>query len=498
VRSGVGCVIPFGAMGCASSSTARECELDGVQECEGGRQLDAIDHGQKQTQKQNQRQTPTQHGQTKQQGKYGVDGAAAAISSSSSSSATIVLPVCHTDVVFGICALSLPRDQQRSGDDDADDDDSIGCHFASGSEDRSIALINASSGNVNESSRRRVRRILQAHPRTVTCMASAGGSVFSGSRDKEMRQWRSDIIYAVDDENAAVQPVATYTGHTLPISSISARCSPADSPAHDSVSGSTVTGQCIDLVSGSRDYSLRFWDVSTSSCIGMSSITQNVVTCVRWIPSRPHVCVQSSEDLTLRVWDARLRQVVQSYNDGPSFALCCDASADGSTIITAHNGFEGEGCELKVWDARMAGRKLAEVQAAFQAVRAACFIKVGRRKGNGSNASSTSSSSSSPLLAATASKDGTLKLWDINALTHEYQSQGKIESDSALLAALNLAQYESTHSLTSSCSEDGPGIPLLAAGHMNGRISVWEINDATDDHPQHAFRLRCDAPGEAE
>jgi len=32
--------------------------------------------------------------------------------------------------------------------------------------------------------------------------------------------------------------------------------------------------------------------------------------------------------------------------------LCCDVSADGLSFLTCHKGFDGTGCELRVWDRR--------------------------------------------------------------------------------------------------------------------------------------------------
>ena len=48
---------------------------------------------------------------------------------------------------------------------------------------------------------------------------------------------------------------------------------------------------------------MRLWDLSTASLVNKSSISRNVVTCLKWVPDEPHMVAQGSEDLRLRLWD---------------------------------------------------------------------------------------------------------------------------------------------------------------------------------------------------
>ncbi len=63
--------------------------------------------------------------------------------------------------------------------------------------------------------------------------------------------------------------------------------------------------------------------------------------------------MQTSEDLTLRVWDSRDRlKVAQEMKGSMCFPLCCDVSPDGMYFLTGCNGFGGggggSGCQLQV------------------------------------------------------------------------------------------------------------------------------------------------------
>lgn len=60
------------------------------------------------------------------------------------------------------------------------------------------------------------------------------------------------------------------------------------------------------LASGSRDTSIRMWDVQTGQCTASAKTPRNLVTCLKYLPPEsPASLVQGGEDLRLRVWDVR-------------------------------------------------------------------------------------------------------------------------------------------------------------------------------------------------
>eukprot|EP00873_Tetraselmis_striata_P041029 jgi/Tetstr1/461293/TSEL_006420.t1 len=80
---------------------------------------------------------------------------------------------------------------------------------------------------------------------------------------------------------------------------------------------------------------------------------------------------------------------------------CVDCSPDGTLLLTCHNGFNGDGCEVVVWDRRQ-GRALHRMAGHTQSVTACVFLQ---GEGEGSPG----------LLAVSASKDSTLRVWDATA-----------------------------------------------------------------------------------
>lgn len=106
------------------------------------------------------------------------------------------------------------------------------------------------------------------------------------------------------------------------------------------------------LASGSRDYTIRIWDVETHKHIVGSKVNWNVVTYLKWQMST-QLLIQCSEDLKLRAWDIReppMRCAI-SLDTGDNFATHCDVT-EGNMVVTSHRGFNGIGCEAKLWDLR--------------------------------------------------------------------------------------------------------------------------------------------------
>lgn len=376
----------------------------------------------------------------KQSARYGAGSAAASSSSSSSGPAATQLGTAATDIVFSVCAGGW--------------DEATGLpEFFCGSEDKSFAQFNAS---------RVVQRVPDAHSRCISDLSYSlpDRKLYSASRDKTIRSW------SAAQGGCQWKLASTLTGHTLPITCLEI-C--ASNPAR--------------LVSGGRDYQLRLWDTETNACMRWTEVQQNIITDVAWLHGQDDLVLQASEDLTLRLWDLRTKSEAQSFSDGPYFALHCGVSADNNYFLTAHNGFEGVGCELKVFD-RRSGGKCVEVQVASQAVTDAAFVDV---------------ASSQNLYAATASKDGSLKLWDVSAIMTAGDAVALSDQPCSvgLIAEANFdVGQESVQSLASANAAPAglaaarKGKASLATGHVNGRVSVWDI----DVHAKQ-MQLRAQSPG---
>jgi WD40 repeat protein len=104
------------------------------------------------------------------------------------------------------------------------------------------------------------------------------------------------------------------------------------------------------LLSGSADWTVRLWDVFGEAELNRNLINWNVVTSLQW--KDDNTAVQTSEDLRLRIWDIREKQIWKSavLHVGDNFATCCDVNDD--LVVTGHRGCSGDGGEVKVWDLR--------------------------------------------------------------------------------------------------------------------------------------------------
>ena len=139
-----------------------------------------------------------------------------------------------------------------------------------------------------------------------------------------------------------------------------------------------------------------------------------------WVAEQSLV-LQGSEDLRLRLWDPRtLSKPVATMEGYVYFPLACAAAGD--LLLTGSNGFDGEGCELRVWDRRML-RQLSLLQGHQQAVCGVALLPA--------------TADAPTVSAVSGSKDGELRLWDLGsgecAAQHSL-SRGGVSAVGAALA----------------------------------------------------------------
>lgn len=209
------------------------------------------------------------------------------------------------------------------------------------------------------------------HERSIQCVASGDTQdVFTCGRDGIVCHLRKD----------KAEPVQKFEQHEL-----------------------TATAVAIDstqmvLCSGGRDNRVCLWDISTGKCLQYNKTPRNLVTCLKWIPQEPLI-VQGSEDLRVRVWDSRQTPLspVHTYDGYIYFPLALDISPDGYYILTSSKGFDGVGCEGRIWDRRM-NKLLGEYVGHTQDATACSFLP--------------NITDSAVPVPATASKDGTIRIWD--------------------------------------------------------------------------------------
>ncbi|KAL4111342.1 hypothetical protein PRIC1_003023 [Phytophthora ramorum] len=166
------------------------------------------------------------------------------------------------------------------------------------------------------------------------------------------------------------------------------------------------------LCSGGRDTQTIFWDLATSHIAAKNTTPQNVVTCSTWLP-REALVAQGSEDLSVKLWDPRtpLRVPAQTLRGFVYFPLSIaaygsDSEEDSTYLLTSSKGFNSVGCEARVWD-RRTGKQVIEFQGHQQDATACCFLPR-----TADSRELEVESAVLPMLPVTASKDGTVKVWD--------------------------------------------------------------------------------------
>ena len=143
----------------------------------------------------------------------------------------------------------------------------------SGGQDGSAAVTSWRDGAVTHS--------WKAHAKPVTRVAHLprSGDVLTAGRDGLVKLWSPG-----DAGDAEMR--REFVGHDLTVSGLA---------------------ELEDLglaCSGSRDYTVRAWDLETARCAAVAKISRNVVTNIRRVPREP-VVAQTSEDLRVRLWDVR-------------------------------------------------------------------------------------------------------------------------------------------------------------------------------------------------
>jgi len=110
-----------------------------------------------------------------------------------------------------------------------------------------------------------------------------------------------------------------------------------------------VTSTCFSpngsqVVSGSKDKTVRIWDAKTGKNIQTLNGHADVVTCVCFSPDGSQV-VSGSEDKTVRIWDAKTGKNIQTFIAHDTNITAIDFSPDGEFIATGCNDNS-----MKIWN----------------------------------------------------------------------------------------------------------------------------------------------------
>ncbi|XP_047134777.1 WD repeat-containing protein 31 isoform X1 [Hydra vulgaris] len=175
------------------------------------------------------------------------------------------------------------------------------------------------------------------------------------------------------------------------------------------------------MVSGSRDCTVKLWDVSTKCVLKSSSIAQNMVTDIKWSHEN-NLIFQSSEDRSTKLMDPKTLFVVSCLPKKNYFQTCLDVSS--FNLVTGSTGCNGTGCELVVWDIRQLKSLYTIINSHAEKLTDCKFLKT----------------FSNDTCIVTSSLDSTIKVWesDLSASIDAYSiSTGKGVTSLAVSMTLN-------------------------------------------------------------
>ncbi|PAV74465.1 hypothetical protein WR25_02447 [Diploscapter pachys] len=258
------------------------------------------------------------------------------------------------------------------------------------SKDRSVSLNNMDTGECI------LRNVCHSEEVTKIAYRNAVGKhvILTGSRDQTIKLWQFN--------NGAL--LKTFNGHQFVVTGL-------------------ATVDDSRFVSGSRDTSVRLWDLETGKEVRRQDINRNIVTHIVYHNSTG-VFAQSSEDKEIKIWDTRDLKVAYSFPRKEHIQMHCDFFPDGTFLVSSSNGFNGDGCELTIWDVR--------TRKAFRELRG--------HEGSVTCVSFVPQQMTFKKLIASVSADQTIRLWNAEEGGCLWTEEASLHGDNLTCTAISDGQ----------------------------------------------------------
>ncbi|MEM7475594.1 MAG: LpqB family beta-propeller domain-containing protein [Planctomycetota bacterium] len=368
-----------------------------------------------------------------------------------------------------------------------------GIYIASGSDDNTVRLWNATTGEQ--------QRVLRGHEESVTSISFSpdGSKVVSGSKDQLVKLWdvatgerladlagHKDEVTRVRFSPDGSRVASVSKDGTLKIWNLQGELV-LNNQVHEGDGnggfdsyefGLTSVAWSLDaavIAVGDRNYNVTVWDALSGELRGKARHDSGVVTDVSFSPDG-ELLLSASSDQSLRLWDTASWNEVRSIEGHGVTIEAAGFSLDGTSIVSA--GTDGK---IKTWDARE-GVELRTFLGHIGAVNCVAFSPDGSR-------------------ILSASDDNTLKLWDRTTRApmrslHGHSgtiSQLAHSPDGSKIVSVGMdAQVRTWDTLsgkeiTSFDKENGPTKPLNAvcfsqdgskvvSGGVDRFVRYWNVN----------------------
>jgi WD40 repeat protein len=237
------------------------------------------------------------------------------------------------------------------------------------------------------------------------------------------------------------------------------------------------------VFTGSRDYTVKGWDIETGQSKVEFSAPRNIVTAMKCHPTDQNILFQCSEDLCVRVWDVRMPSSSSSGGTGGQpaacingfvyFPLCIDVRKDGVLFCTGNKGFDSIGCDVKVWDLRRWAQSpvgcVEELRGHSQDVTGCVFME---------NSSTRTGS------IVSSSKDGTVICWNNGVVEDEINSAsvvngrdriGSIHNTGKIISSLALMENEEVQNQNDKIKQKISNSERIVVGNSDGSITFLNL-----------------------
>ncbi|CAI2347111.1 unnamed protein product [Caenorhabditis sp. 36 PRJEB53466] len=189
----------------------------------------------------------------------------------------------------------------------------------SGGKDGLVVLTNTDNGDVHQTWQSRTEINKMCYRNYV-----AKHSLVTGGRDGTLSLW----VFAL---NQTCEPAAVFDGHQFGVTGLVNLCD-------------------TQFMSGSRDCTVKLWDVERSTPVLSETINRNLCTHMSH-DANTKMVAQSSEDKSVRIWDPRNLEVAIEFPRKRHIQMYCEFGGD-NRLFSCSNGFNGDGCEITSYDVR--------------------------------------------------------------------------------------------------------------------------------------------------